>query len=141
MCERHKVAGSAKRTLHVDNRIDIVVEEVDKAVDGHNLTAREAVAQRLNLEQQHNLDDVVRHSVACAACMRHHKIDLKLCQVVRTDADVTERSETGGNAVNGRLVLCYLTVEILTAFYDTLLRVVAQLNLVTTVYYLTYTFN
>ena len=141
MCERHKVAGSTERALHVDNRIDIVVEEVDKAVDGHNLTAREAIAQRLNLEQQHNLDDVVRHSVACAARVRHHKIDLKLCQVVRTDADVTERTKAGGNAVNGRLVLCNLTVEILTTFYNTLLRILAQLNLVTTVYYLTYTFN
>ena len=125
MSQRHQVARSSERALHVHHRIDIVVEEVNQSVDSSELTARESVAQRLNLEQQHYLHYVVGHTVARTASVRHHKVYLQLCQIVGSDAHVAERSESGSHAIDGRSCLLYLSVEIFSAFHYALLCVVA----------------
>ena len=82
VCPRHEVARSAKRALHIDNRINVVVEEIYQSLHGVELTTGIAVAERLDLEQHHNLHDVVWHAVAYATGMRHHEVDLQLCQLV-----------------------------------------------------------
>ena len=37
VCQRHEVAGSSERALHIYYRIDVVVEEVDEALHGVEL--------------------------------------------------------------------------------------------------------
>ena len=141
MSQRYQVARSSERALHVHHWIDIIIEEIDESVDGDELTARKTVAQRLNLEQQHYLHNVVWHTVARTASVRHHEVYLQLRQIVLTDAHIAERSESGSHAIDGRSGLFYLSVEIFSAFHYAFLCVVAQLYLVAAVYYFTYAFN
>ena len=139
--QRNEVARCAERALHVYHRIYVVVEEVDESVHGDELAAREAVAERLYLQEQHNLHDVVRHTVARAASMRHHKVYLQLRQVVGADAHVAERAEARRNAVDRSGGLRYLSVEIFSTLHDALLRVVTQFYLVAAINHLANTFD
>ena len=139
--QRNEVARCAERALHVYHRIYVVVEEVDESVHGDELAAREAVAERLYLQEQHNLHDVVRHTVARAASMRHHKVYLQLRQVVGADAHVAERAEARRNAVDRGCSLRYLSVEIFSTLHDALLRVVTQFYLVAAINHLANTFD
>ena len=136
MSQWHEVARCTERALHVHNRINIVVEEVDESVHGYELTAREAVAERLYLQEQHHLHDVVRHAVARAAGVRHHKVNLQLRQIVGTDAHVAERAEARRHTIYRCSSLRNLAVEILSTLHDALLRVVAQFYLVATIHHL-----
>ena len=141
MSQRNEVARCAERALHVHNRIYVVVEEVDESVDGDELTAREAVAERLYFQEQHHLHDVVRHTVARAAGMRHHKVYLQLRQVVGTDAHVAERAEARRHTVNRSGGLRYLSVEIFSTLHDALLRVVTQFYLIAAINHLANTLD
>ena len=134
--QRNEVARCAERALHVYHRIYVVVEEVDETVHGDELTARETITERLYLQEQHNLHDVVRHAVARAAGVRHHKVNLQLRQIVGTDAHVAERAEARRHTINRSGSLRNLSVEILSTLYDTLLRVVTQFYLVATINHL-----
>ena len=78
VCQWHEVARSAQRALTVNHGNYALVEEVDEALHGVEFAARVAVAQRLDLEQQHDANDFVRHAFAHAARMRHHQVNLQL---------------------------------------------------------------
>ena len=43
MCQGSQVARCSQRTLLIDNRKDIIVEHVDKPLDGNHLDARMTV--------------------------------------------------------------------------------------------------
>ena len=90
MSQGDEVARSTERTLHIHNREDVVVEEVDEPLHGVELTAREAVTQRLYLQQKHDFHNLIGNSLTRAAGVRHHQVDLKFCQMVMSDGDVTE---------------------------------------------------
>ena len=90
MRQRNEVARCTHRTLHIDNRTNACVEEVDEALHGDQLTTGIAVAEGLYLEEKHDAYNVARHTVATATSMAHHEIDLQLGELVLTDADVAE---------------------------------------------------
>ena len=90
MRQRNEVARCAHRTLHIDNRTNTRIEEVDETLHGDQLTTGIAVAEGLYLEEKHDAYNVARHTVATAAGMAHHEIDLQLGELVLTDADVAE---------------------------------------------------
>ena len=76
-----EVAGGTERALLVDDGQDIVVEHVDKPLNGDQLGAGMAVGERLGLEQEHQADDVGLHFFAGAAGVRHDEVMLELRQV------------------------------------------------------------
>ena len=134
----HEVARCAKRALHIHYWIDVIIEKVDKALHGVEFATRIAIAQRLNLEQKHYFHYFVRHSVACAASMRHHKVDLQLCQVVVTYRYIAKRPESGGYAIHGLSVCSYLLIEIFAAMHYALHCVFAKFQLIAFGYYFFY---
>jgi len=106
-----EVARRAERALLEHYGENVVVEKVDEALYGLELHARVAVAERLNLEQEHKLDNAVGHTFAGAARVRHHEVFLELREVFPADGDVAERAEAGGNAVDRFLLCLHLVVE------------------------------
>ena len=78
MCQRDKVAGCAQRSLHIHDGVDVIVEEVYQPFDRLQLAAGVAVAKRLDLEQQHDLHDLVGNTVAYTTGMGHDKVLLQL---------------------------------------------------------------
>ena len=128
--QRHQVARGPKRALTVDNRNNTLVEEVDQALHGVEFAARIAIAERLNLEHEHDAHNFVGQSVAHTASMRHHQVDLQLRQLVAAHFHVAQRPESGSHPIDGQVAAGNLLVEIFAAFDDTLPRVVAQRNFV-----------
>ena len=129
--ERDKVTRRADRALHIDDGEDVVVEEVDETFDSVELHARIAITERLNLEQNHQLHDVVGHTFAATAGVAHHKVDLQLRELILVDVDVAERTEAGSDTINGVLRIGNLLVEVFAAAQDLLAGVFAQLEFVT----------
>ena len=76
--KRHKVARSTKGSLSIDYWRDVVVEEVDEAFHCVELATRVAIAERLNLQQQHDADDVFLDAVPYSTCVALHEVDLQL---------------------------------------------------------------
>ena len=82
VCQRHQVARCAERALTIDDGADALVEEVNQALDGVELAARVAIAERLHLEQNHDAHYLVGHALTHTAGMRLHQVDLQLRQLV-----------------------------------------------------------
>ena len=134
MRQGYKVATGTHRALHIDHRIDVVVEEVDESFDGVELTTRIAVAERLNLQQNHNLHNVIGNALATAAGMRHHQVYLQLCQLVGPDANLAERAKTGSHTIDGLFALGNLPVEVFATADDALTGVGTEFQLVVVCY-------
>ena len=134
MRQGYEVATGTYRTLHIDHGIDVVVEEVDESFDGVELTTRIAVAERLNLQQNHNLHNVVGNAFATAAGMRHHQVYLQLCQLVGSDANLAERTKTGSHTIDGLFALGNLPVEVFATADDALTGVGTEFQLVVVCY-------
>ena len=130
MGQRHEVAGAAHRALHVDHGVDLVVEEVDETLHGIEFAARIAIGERLYLEQDHQLHDLVGDALTDTAGMTHHQVDLQLRELVFADGDIAQRSETGRHAIDRHFGFGNLLVEILTASRDAMHGIVAQLEFV-----------
>ncbi len=124
--QRCQVARGAQRPLLIDDGEDIGVEKIGQTLDGAELNARVAVGERLDLEEQHQPDDLVRDALAGAAGVGHHQVLLQLGQLVGLHGDIAERAETGRNTVDGLLAGLHLPVEILAAADDARTGVVAQ---------------
>ena len=127
VCKWHEVARCAKRALLIYYRIDVIIKEIYKSFHSIEFAARIAVAQGLNLEQKHNFHYFVGHTLACAASVRHHQVDLQLCQMVVTYRYVAERAETGGYAIHWFCVGGNFLIEVFTAMHYALASVVAEL--------------
>ena len=63
--------------------------------------------------------------------MRHHEVDLQLCQLVGANGYVTKRTESCGHSINGSCGLGNLPVEVFSTFDDALTCVVAKFEFVT----------
>ena len=124
--QRRQVARSTERTLLIDNREYVVVEEVDKTLDGSELHARMAVGKRLDFQQQNQPHDLGRNPLARAAGVRHDKVLLQGGQVVAADRNVAQRTEPRGDAVDGPLGVLHLAVEVLAATDDAPAGVVGE---------------
>ena len=139
VCKRHQVARGTERTLHIHHRVNIIVEEINEPLHGIELAARVTVAERLHLQQQHYLHYLVGHTLASAASVRHHQVDLQLCQVVAAYRHIAQRAESRGHTVNRRTVLGYFFIEVFAATYYAVARIVAKLYFVSVPYNLTHT--
>ena len=74
----------------VDHGQYVVVEEVDEALDGHDLHTAVAVAEALHLQEEHETDDLFGHHLARAAGVRHDEVLLQGAQVFFRDAVVAK---------------------------------------------------
>ena len=121
-----EVAAGAEGPLLVDHGKHIVVVAVDETLHGLQLGAAVAEAEVLGLEQQHETHHILRHFVAHAAGVAHHEVLLQLAELLLADADVAKATETGGHAVDGHLLGLHLLVEVVAAFLDAALGLVAE---------------
>ena len=87
------------------------------------LTTAVAVAERLNLQQQHDLHNVVGNAVAYATGMTLDQVHLKLRELVFAYADVAKRAEARGHTVDGCAVHRNFLFQVLAATTDTVLGV------------------
>ena len=126
VCQGAEVAAGAEATLLVDHGEDVLVVAVDEALHGLELCTAVAEAEVLGLEQQHEADNVLRHLVADAAGVAHHEVFLQLAELLLADADVAKAAETGGDAVDGHFLGFHLLVEVVAAFLDAALCLVAE---------------
>ena len=124
--QRRQVSRCAERSLLVDDRQDVAVEELDEPLDGPKLYARVTVGERLDLEQQDEPHDLRRHALAGAAGVRHDEVALQPGEFVAADRDVAQRAEARRDAVDRPLGVLHLAVEVFAAADDPLPGVVAQ---------------
>ena len=73
--------------------------------------------------------------------MRHNEVVLQLTQFLGGNGYVTQRTETGGNAIDGTADVAHLAVQVLTAFLDSGDGFVAELQLFVFVEYFFDAFN
>ena len=121
-----EVAAGAEGALLVDHGQDVLVVAVDEALHGLQLGAAVAEAEVLGLEQQHEAHHLGGHLVADAAGVAHDEVLLQLAELLLADADVAEGAEAGGDAVDGHLLGFHLLVEVVAAFLDAALGLVAE---------------
>ena len=62
--------------------------------------------------------------------MRHHEVNLQLCQLVGVYAYLAERTEASSHAIDGFFTFGNLTVEVFTTADDALTGVLAQFQLI-----------
>lgn len=121
-----KVAAGTEATLLVDHRKHVVVIAVDEALNGLQLGTAVAEAEVLRFEQQHEAHHLGGHLVAHAAGVTHHQVFLQLAELLLADADIAQRAEAGGDTVDGHLLGFHLLVEVVAAFLDAALGLVAK---------------
>lgn len=97
--QRREVARCAQRAAVVHDRHHVVVEEVEDALHGDYLHAAVSQREGVGLEQHHQLDYDRRYLFAHAARMALDEVLLKRSQFVHRDVFVTQRPESGGDAV------------------------------------------
>ena len=124
--QRGEVARSAERALLIDQREDRAVVHLYQALHRGGLHARIAVAERLDLGEKHEPDNLGGDTLAHAAGVGHDQIALERGELVGGDGDVAERAESGGDAVDRFLLRGHLVVEILAAAGDACACVVAE---------------
>ena len=73
-----------------------------------------------------DLSAIRAYTVTNATGMRLDEVHLQLCHLVGTDGDVTQRAETGGDAVDGLVGFGYLPVEVFAAFHDAFTGVIIE---------------
>ena len=121
-----EVAAGTEAALLVDDGQNVVVVAVDETLDGLQLGTAVAKAEVLGFEQEHETDDLGRYFVADATGVAHDEVLLQLAELLFADGDVAEGAETGGDTVNGYLLGFHLLVEVVTAFLDATLGLVAE---------------
>ena len=124
--QRNEVARGTKRALTIDHGRNVVVEEVDESLHRVELAARIAVAERLNLQQEHDAHDVVFDSRPYTASVTFDEVDLQLRQLMLPDRHATERAETRRHAIDRLHLRGNFLIEILAAAHDSLAGIVAQ---------------
>ena len=126
MGQGSQIAGSAKRTLGIYHGQNVVVVKIDQTLHRLQLNSGMAITQGLNLEQQHQFDNLSRHFVSRSACMRLDQIFLKFRKIVFGNFHVAKRAKTGIDAINGFRFRSHFLVEIIPAFLNIDLGLVRQ---------------
>ena len=121
-----EVAAGTEAALLVDNGKDVVVVAVDETLDGLELGTAVAKAEILGFEQEHEADNFGGDFVAYAASVAHDEVLLQLAELLFADGDVAEGAEAGGDTVDGFLLSFHFAVEVVAAFLDAALGLVAE---------------
>ena len=124
--ERAEVAAGAEGTLLVNDWEDVVVVAINETLCGLELYAAIAEAEVLDLEQEHELYDFLWNFVADAAGVAHDEVLLELAELVFADGDVAEGAEAGGYTVDGHFLGFHFLVQVIAAFLDSCLCVIAE---------------
>ena len=115
VCQGSQVAGGAERAAVINDRHHVVIKEVEDALHGDDLHTAMPQREGMRLEQHHQLDDDGTYLLAHTASMALDEILLQGAQLVRRDVLAAQRTETGGNAIQGFFRLRNLLVQIIAA--------------------------
>src|SRR6185369_13243690 len=125
VCERREISGRAHRAAARNHRKHVVVQHREQCVDQFSAHTGNTRRETIGLEQQHATDDRCRERLADSDGVTAHEIELQLTHLVRGDALVRERTETGGDAVTHAIRAHCLAHDFDTALHA-LPRLVAQ---------------
>src|SRR5262245_26707293 len=115
MSQWSKVATRTQRAQLVNYRVNAVIDKIAEPLNGLQLHTTFAVAERLYLEEKHQLYDLLRHFIAHTAGVAFNKIFLELLYLVVGYNNIAQRTEAGVDAINGRAFILQFFVEVIAA--------------------------
>ena len=103
--QRSQVAGSTQGTLLRDERGNTLVQHVNHGLHGLQTDTGEALGKVIHTKKQHASCHVLRERIAGADCVRDNQVLLQVLALLAGDDNITELTETGGDAVYGLLLI------------------------------------
>ena len=129
MGQRRQVSGCSERALLVNHRQHIVVVHIHQSLYGLQLCPGMPVGKRLDLQKQHQPDNLRPQLCSDSAGVGLHEIVLQLGKIVLCYGDIAERAEAGSHTVNRPPDILHLGIEVLAALDYRLFRLGSEFDL------------
>ena len=128
MGQRRQVSGCSERALLINHRQNVVIVHINQSLYRLQLCPGMPVGKRLDLQKQHQPDNLRPQLCSDSAGVGLHEIVLQLGKIVLSYGDIAERAEAGGHTVNRPPDILHLGIEVLAALDYRLFRLGSEFD-------------